>query len=110
MNNGCINKALEALEKRTDSPFLNDEQRHKVRIKIRNIINYYFRELEIIRNIRSFYISRNREFKISSDVVDYIVIINGIINGHVNPDTIDKINVKQDKTEKRGFLKIKRLS
>lgn len=106
MEGKCIEKALEALGE-ANSPFLTDEQRKKLKNKIRKILEYYSRQLEEIRNIKNFYISRNKEFKLRSDVVSYIVMINKIINGYGDPNMIDKINLKQRVKEKSIFSKYK---
>ena len=106
MENNRILLALNALKESIEKSILNDQQRNAIKVSIDKLINYYNNKMKEIDDTSNFYVARNKEFKLTSIMIDYIVAIDYAIKG-INDcfNVANAINKTVNRVEKKKILK-----
>ena len=111
MRNNLILLALNGLVKDLNKAILNEQQKNALRVSIDKLTNYYNNKIKEIDNTTNFYVARNKDFKLTSIVTEYIVAIDYAIKG-INDcfNVANAINKTVNYKEKKKLFKIKRLT
>lgn len=111
MGNTNIVHALLSLDKRVNDSELSNNEKNALKVLIEKLLKYYKKKIEEINKTSNFYIARNKDFKLTSEMTDYIVAINDAIKRKIDTFGVaNTITRKINAEEKKGFFKIKRLS
>ena len=111
MGNTNIVHALLSLDKRVNDSELSNNEKNALKVLTEKLLKYYKKKIEEINKTSNFYIARNKDFKLTSEMTDYIVAINDAIKRKIDTFSVANTITRQINTEeKKGFFKIKRLS
>ena len=111
MENNTIVNALLSLGKKVREAELNNNEKNAIMVLIEKLLKYYKKKKEEIAKISNFYVARNKEFKLTSEMTEYIVSINNVVKRISDAFSVSStITRKINTEEKKRFFKIKRLS
>jgi hypothetical protein len=108
MDDNRIKHALDALEKELNESILNNQQKIALKSAIDKLRKYYEKKIQEIAKTNGFYVSRNKEFKLTSVMVECIVGIDDALKGYADPNIISSnINRVVNYVEKKKLLRKK---